>query len=253
MGVFARRLTTALLALVPLLLAAAELAAQGPSGGVPQGPTVLRVFTLRHRKAEEAALLIRPFLTENGTVTLQSKLNTLALRDSATAVERAAQAIASWDVPPRGVEISVTLLSASTDARKGTEKRNVSDTIAGVGEQLRNRFNFTDYQKLDSVVVQGIEGDAVAYAIGGSFRLEFLVDPSSDDSTIRLRNLILSRIRRDKEGRETKRDVLRTSINLQLAHTYICGIGKDEAGSDALILVFYANFRSSGPGIVGVR
>src|SRR5437773_1464795 len=78
---------------------------------------VLRVFTLRHRKAEEVALLVRPFLTENGSVILQPKLNTLSVRDTAEAIARVAEAIASYDVPPRSVEISVTLLKATSEKR----------------------------------------------------------------------------------------------------------------------------------------
>jgi hypothetical protein len=222
----------------------------------PTPATVLiRVFTLRYRRAEEVALLVRPLLTDEGSVILQPKLNTLTVRDSAPAVEKAAQAIASYDLPPRNVEISVTLLKASSEPRKAgpggpQERRPVSEVIAGVGEQLKKRFNFTDYQRLDSVVVQGTEGDNVAYAIGGQYRLAFLVDPSGDEKVIRLKDLSLERLRKDEKGRETRREILKTSINVQAGHTYICGIGKDESAADALFVVFEPRFRG-GPG--GIR
>jgi hypothetical protein len=221
----------------------------------PTPAVVIRVFTLRYRKAEEVALLVRPFLTESGSVILQPKLNTLTMRDVGSAVDRAAQAIASYDKPPRAVEIAVTLLKATSQARKAPEKdkHDVSEVIGGVGEQLKKRFNFTDYEKLDSVVMQGTEGDKVAYVIGGEYRLEFFVDPSGDDKVIRLKELSLERLRRDAAGRETRREILRTSINVQVSHTYIYGIGKDEAASDALFLVFYPSWRGPGPGITGVR
>src|SRR5512143_3670539 len=166
------RLRAPLAAALLLLVLSAELALAAPT-------VVIRVFTLRHRRAEEVALLVRPLLTDEGSVILQPKLNTLTVRDTAAAVEKAAQAIASYDLPPRNVEISVTLLKATSEPRRPgpgapPDRRPVSEAITGVGEQLKRRFNFTDYQRLDSVVVQGTEGDNVAYAIGGQYRLAFL-------------------------------------------------------------------------------
>ena len=216
-------------------------------------PQVIRVFTLKYKKADEVALLVRPLLTDSGSLVLQPKLNTLTVRDTSSAVERTAEAIASYDLPPRGVEIAVTLLKSSSEQKKTGEKRAVSDVIAGVGEQLKKRFNFTDYERLDSVVVQGTEGDKVGYVIGGEYRLEFLIESSTDDKVIRLKSLTLERLRRDAKGAETRREILRTSINVQVGHTYIYGVGKDEAASQALFLVFYPNWRGPGPGIAGVR
>ena len=230
-----------------LFVIGAQLAAAAP------GTVVIRVFTLRYRRAEEVALLVRPLLTDEGSVILQPKLNTLTVRDTAGAVDRAAQAIASYDLPPRAVEISVTLLKATSEPKRPgpggpVERRPVSEVITGVGEQLKKRFNYTDYQRLDSVVVQGTEGDSVAYAIGGQYRLAFLVDPSGDERLIRLKDLSLERLTKDDKGKETRREILKTSINVQAGHTYICGIGKDESACDALFVVFEPRFRGS-PGV----
>src|SRR5689334_21938617 len=93
---------------VLLLAEAGEMSAAPTPAAI-----VIRVFTLKYRKADEVALLVRPLLTENGSVILHPKLNTLTVRDTSAAVETVAQAVASYDIPPRGVEISVTLLKAS--------------------------------------------------------------------------------------------------------------------------------------------
>ena len=91
-------------------------------------------------------------------------------------------------------------------------------------------------------------GLLVAYAIGGDYRLAFLVDPSGSESVIRLKDLSLEKIRKDEKGTETRREILKTSINVQAGHTYICGIGRDESASAALFVVFEPRFRG-GPGI----
>lgn len=265
-----RKPRTALLAAAAVLLAVAfalpapaePRAAQrpGPSGAAGNASpapspeaSVVRVFTLQHRRADEAAAILRPLLTDAGSVLLQPKLNTITVRDRARAVENAARAIAAFDQPPRALSIAVTLLKATTEGTgREAPPRPVSEEIRGVGERLKRLFNLTSYAPLDTVVVQGIEGNSVAYVVGREFRLEFLLEPGTDDSIVRLKNLALSR-QRTEGGREVSRDLLRTTINIPLHQPYVLGIGKDESASGALFLVFVASPREPGPGILGVR
>lgn len=237
--------------LLAVLLVALALA---PAAAALQRPALVeRVFTLRHRKAEEAALLVRPLLSEGASVTLQARLNTLVVRDAAAVVERCAQAIQSFDLPPRAVAISVTLLKAGSTLGAPSGGPAVSEEIRGVGERLKKLFNFTAYTPLDALVLQGTEGDAVAYTIAAEYRLAFLLEPSADAAVVRLKDLTLERIRRDEKGRETRREILHTSINVPMGQTNVLGIGKDETASGALFLVFTAAPRLPGPGIGGVR
>ncbi|HEV8266957.1 MAG TPA: hypothetical protein VGR00_01940, partial [Thermoanaerobaculia bacterium] len=184
---------------------------------------------------------------------------TLTVRDVAPAVERTAQAISSYDVPPRAVSISIALLKASDDPAPPGAKREVSDEIRGVGERLKKLFKMTSFSRLDSVVVQGTEGDPIAYAIGGEYRLEFVIEGSREDAgkeaketTIRLKDVAFERIRRDEKGKDVRRELLKTSINVTVGQPFILGVGRDEAASGALFLVFDAAFLKRGPGI-GVR
>jgi hypothetical protein len=178
---------------------------------------------------------------------LEPKANALTVRDTAAAVERAAQVLQAYDVPLRGVDIAVTLLKATTDPR-AARKADVSEEIRGIGERLKKLFNVTDFTRLDSVVVQGVEGQRVAYVIGTNYRLQFLLDPSRDGHRLQLRDLSLEHVRRDG-GRETRGEILHTSINVNMGQTYILGVGKDEAAEGALFLVFFPSWRQAGPGI----
>lgn len=244
-------------ALLGLLFVLPFLGRDASAGGTPAAHTanpvmIERRFDLRFRRAEEAAILIRPMLSTSGSIVLQSRQNSLTVRDSSGVVERSAQAIAAYDVPPRAASISVTLLKASTEASPAA-RPTVSDEIRGVGERLKKLFNFTGYTPLDSVVVQGTEGDIVDYVIGGQYRLEFLVDSTADETMVRLKNLTLVRLRREPSGNEIRREILKTSLNIPVGQTYVLGIGRDEAAPGALFMVFYAAWRTTGPGIVGVR
>ena len=236
-------------ALAALLLGAGSSAAV--STPAPE-PDVVRVFTLNYRKAEEAFLLVRPLLTPRGSIVLQPGLNALTVRDTGRAVERAAQVVASFDVPPRGFAISVSLFRATSDPSSRTAPTPVSEQIRGVGARLRKLFNFTDYRSLDEVVLQGLEGEPVSWNLGGSYRIDFLMESGGGVDVVRLRNLVLSRVRRDERGRETVHDVARTSINLRMREPFVLGVGREEGGAAALFLVLSAAPVGPGPGIGGV-
>jgi hypothetical protein len=235
-------------ALVLALLA--PLAAAGvPPAPASQAPIVVKVFTLKHRKVEDVLPLLRPLLSDSGAVSaiLETNLNSLTVRGTSARVEQISRAIAAFDVPLRGINIAVTLLKSAAEKTR-SEKADVSQEIRGIGEKLKKLFNVTDFTRLDSVVVQGIEGERVAYVMGGGYRLEFLLDPSRDGTQLQLRDLSLERVRHDA-GREVRGEILRTSINVTLGQPYILGVGRDESAGDKLFLVFFASWRQPGPGI----
>lgn len=234
---------------VLLLVAGGAVASTAPS---PE-PDVVRVFTLRHRKAEEAFLVVRPLLTARGSLVLQPAANALTVRDAGRAVELAARAVESFDVPPRAFSVSVALYRAtSSPPQKGTPTP-VAEQLRGVGARLRKLFSFTDYTPLDEVVLQGLEGEVVSWNLGGSYRIEFLLEAGGGEEVARLRNLVLSRVRRDEKGRETARDVARTSINVKMREPFVLGVGREEGGAAALFLVLTAAPAGPGPGIGGLR
>lgn len=239
-------------ALIAFLMALAG-SARPPVAAVPE--VVVRVFALKHHSPEEALVVVRPILTDGASVVVQAKGNTLTVRDSAAAVERAARTLAQWDLPPRRIDLTVTLLRASTGGIRRSEEPDGADQIPGVGERLRKLFRFTEYARLDAAVVQGVEGQKVAYVLGGGYRLEFQIDPSPDPQQVRLKGLLFERIRRAPGPGvvELRSDILRTTINVALGQPYILAVGKDEAAAGALILVFNGKLAVPGPGIGGVN
>ncbi|MCM3878327.1 MAG: hypothetical protein NEA02_18155 [Thermoanaerobaculia bacterium] len=232
-------------------LGVAAVAGSGAlSAAGPPPQTVVKVFTLKYRKVEDALARLRPFLSDPGAVSavLETNLNSLTVRGTPARVERIAREVAAFDVPLRPIDIVVTLLKSAGEKTRGGEKADVSEEIRGIGERLKKLFNVTDFTRLDSVVVQGIEGQRIAYVMGGGYRLEFLVDPARDGTQVQLRDLSLERVRHEA-GREVRGEIVRTSINVNLGQPYILGVGRDESVGDKLFIVFFANWRRPGPGI----
>jgi hypothetical protein len=129
----------------------------------------------------------------------------------------------------------------------------IAEQLRGVGARLRKLFSFTDYTGVDEVVLQGLEGELVSWNVGGSYRIDFLLEAGNGDEIVRLRNLVLARVRRDEKGRETVRDVARTSINLRMREPFVLGVGREEGGAAALFLVLSASPAGPSPGIGGLR
>jgi hypothetical protein len=231
-----------------LLAALAVLGPLAPSAAGAPPVVVVRVFALKYRSADDALPLVRPLLSDAGSVMLEPRTNELTVRDTSASVERAAQAIAAYDIPLRGVDVAVTLLKATSDPKAAPSKTDVSEEIRGIGERLKKLFNVTDFTRLDSVVVRGMEGQRVAYVIGASYHLQFVLDPSRDGRRIQFRDLSLERVRREG-GKETRGEILHTTINVNMGQPYILGVGKDESAQGALFLVFFPEWRRAGPGI----
>ncbi len=211
---------------------------------------VVRVFTLKNRSADEALTIVKPLLSSAGSVMLEPRTNELTVRDTAASVEHAAQAIAAYDVPLRGVDVSVTLLKATHEARtpKKADPPADSGEVKGITEKLKRLFNVTDVTRVDSVVVRGMEGQRIACVIGGTYRLQFFLAPSPDAKRMQLRDLSLERVRREG-GSETYGGILRTSVNVSMGQHYILVVSKDEGVKDALFLALYTDWQRPGPGI----
>ena len=130
--------------------------------------------------------------------------------------------------------------------------RATLDALAIELDALQNLF-YADRRFKLLVVLQGLEGESVSWSLGGSYRIDFLMESAGSGDVVRLRNLVLSRVRRDEKGRETVHDVARTSVNLRVREPFVLGVGREEGGSAALFLVLSAAPVGPGPGIGGIR
>src|SRR4029078_9492694 len=90
----------------------------------------VRVFVLKYKRVEEAALLIRPHLSDSASVTLTQKLNAMTVTDREENLKTIAKVIADFDGPPRGFTFAIKLVRARTDAPAGTMAREIRGRCA---------------------------------------------------------------------------------------------------------------------------
>jgi hypothetical protein len=217
-----------LAALVILLLAPMAAGAE---------ETSVKVFILRYRRVEEAALLIRAHLSDAASVTLTQRLNAMTVTDREANLKVVAKILADFDVPPRGFTFAIKLVRARADVPAGS----MSQEIGGLGAKLKSLFQFNDYALIDSAVLRGVEGRRVECRLGEEYILSFGVGPAgagSDDLV--LGTFTLARIRKNEQGRAYMTTLYRAPMPITLNQTLVVGASREERSKTALILILLA-------------
>ncbi len=196
-------------------------------------PVGVKVFVLKYKRIEEATLLVRPLLSDSGSIVLTSKINALTITDRPSALNLISQALAQFDVPPQGYSIAVKLIRARADAPAG----DLSREIGGIGNKLREVFRFNDYSLIDSAVLGASEGETVSSLLGSEYRLRFRIEPAGQAPLVRLARFTLSRERALPGGRKFDIPVYRTTITAGLNQTMVVGASRERASNKALILI----------------
>jgi hypothetical protein len=206
----------------------------------------VRVYVLKHKRVEEAALLIRPHLSDSASITLTQRLNAMTVTDGAAKLDQIAKVLAAFDTPPRGFTFAVKLVRARADVPEGSIARE----IGGLGAKLKSMFQFNDYALIDSVVLRAAEGGRVDAQFGDEYLLSFTVRPSGAGNDLLLSPFSLSRVYKAsaKSGRSgaVLRPLLRSSMPVTLSQTLVIGASREEKSKTALILILHAQELPSG-------
>ena len=206
----------------------------------------VRVFVLKYKRVEEAALLIRPHLSDSASVTLAQRLNAMTVTDREENLKTIARVIGEFDSPPRGFTFVVKLVRARADVPAGT----IGQEIGGLGAKLKTMFQFKDYALIDSVLLRGVEGKPVSYRLGEEYVLTFSIGPAGSGDELLLSPFALSRLKRDEQGRINVVPLYRAAIPITLNQTLVVGASREEGSKNALILILLAQ-EMARPGFPG--
>lgn len=217
-----------LMIVLSLFTAAAFADAAGTSVSV-------RSFQFRYKQAENAAIVIKPLVSSDGSFSIQPSRNTLVVTDRPENLKNIAAAVAQYDKPARGVKISIRLVAAS----RQVSPAKVPDDLQDLSAKLSGVLRFNSFEKLGEIVAEGREGDPVITNVDSIYRAEFKIgeyDPLSD--SIRVGDFQLSRMQAGGNGQLTS--LLKTSLNLKVGQTVILGASRMPDSQRALMLVLVA-------------
>lgn len=221
----------ALLAGVP-----AGLASEDPP---PQVET--RVFLVKHRAVEEVALLVRPALGDQGSVTMQPRIKLVTVTDEPARLDQISRLIASFDIPPRHVHLAVSLLMG----RQEPDPEDRSPTMRaprmpGIDRDLRQALaltSWTDYSLLGSASFTAAEGEESTLSLGEDYRIRLKVGTvNPEQASTRFEQFALERRHVDDSGAEELRTIWDQVLNLRDNQLYVFGATRLEESRRAIFL-----------------
>jgi len=225
--------------LLIVVIVLAVLLPPAPLAADPDGLTS-RVFNLKYRNADDAYILVSPYLSPQGSIRSQPHQRTLTVVDTPDVVRHVETLIAGFDLPPRTVEVAVQLILASAEK---ASQAPAPPPIRGVIERL-NALNtrWSDYRLVGDARVLGTEGERSSIQVGDDYRVDFRIDPIDEGSrVIRFKPFELARRELTVEGNERYTPVLNTVLNLRDSQVFIVGASKMERSNRALFMTITAS------------
>lgn len=235
-------------------LALAWVACLAPAKGAESGssgdPVRARVFEVRHRALADAAELVSSVLSPDGEVKLQPRLKTLVVTDHVSVLDRVDSLLRGYDLPPRNVEVTLTLLLGS-DTREeeppgGVGPREIQREVRGVSETLGDFTRWTNYELLGSRSVIAVEGQVVTVGLSDEYRVTLVVGPvqppsaRSPQEVIRFSRLMLERLSSTEAGQGQATELYSTSVLLPAGKLLMVGAARGPESRKALFLTIRA-------------
>jgi hypothetical protein len=183
----------------------------GTQPAAAQEPTeeqvAARAFEVHYHPLADAADLIESLLSESGVITLHKRLSTLLVEDRTSILDRVEALLAGWDLPPRNVEITLTLFLGTElrgeDPQAPQADYGLSKEVRGVMEKLSNFMKWTTYEPLGSRSVIGTAGDTVVADLTDEFRVVLVLESvHRTHGTVKFEKLQLQRITLAEDGTE---------------------------------------------------
>lgn len=194
---------------------------------------VAKSFDLRHKDPEKVASVIKPLMTENGSVSMQPGRKLLVVTDTEEALSQIAAVIGQYDMPPRIYSVDLKLVSAGREANPQPVPKGMED----LAEKLSGVLRFNSFRRIGEISASGEEGDSSVVSFDG-YRASFdfgEYDPVS-------RTLRISEFRLDRTSGENadSTPLLKTSLNVGIGQTVILGAARQPNAGRALMIVVRA-------------
>ena len=232
--------TVPLLVFVVMALSGAPAAGQSTRGAEREENLQVYAYTLRHKPAGEALVLIRPLLSRRGTVELQPRNNTLVVRDTLAALGRIVPALRGYDRPPEDLRVKVMIVRADSRpvAAQGVEK-----LPAWLEDRLRELLRWDYYQVLAQAGLDTREGQRLAHELGELYGVSFRMGTLLQDERLKLHDFKLWR-----SGAANGKYLLEATLHLWLHKPKVVGLANSESSDHALMVVLTCERRPPASG-----
>src|SRR5688500_7313657 len=229
---------------VALVVALAALAgwAGGTSPAAAQSESeaaTLRIYSYRlvNQPAAEAIALVRPLMSQQGTVELQPPTNTIVIRDSLSALSRIVPGLRGFDHAVLPLRPEVRIVEAAHGGLWVPVEARPPEPLSS---RLRSLFRYDRYEVSARGGLDAREGEDVTYELGQGYVVNFRLGTLLADQRIRLNGLRIMRAVDDPEAKVspafTVRTLLNGNFNLWLDQTLVLTLTQSESSPRALMV-----------------
>lgn len=218
--------------LLCLALAAPAAAQKAGSSGADEHLQAY-AYTLRNKPAAEALVLIRPLLSQRGTVELQPGGNTLVVRDSLAALGRIVPTLRAYDRPAERLRLQVMIVRALSEPVDGPPGRSLPSWLE---DRLQALLRWDYYQILAEAGLDTREGEDLVHEVGGLYGLSFRVGTLHQDDRIKLHDFRIWRASPVSPA-GSEHPLLEATLNLWLEKPKVLGLANSESSDHALMVV----------------
>jgi hypothetical protein len=206
-----------------------------------------RSFEVRYRPLTDAVELVSAVLSEVGTVSLQPRLRRIVVQDRAEVLDRVAQVLEDFDLPPRNVEVSVSLF-LGTDRRDEEAGRlahppEVAEETRGIRETLGDFTKWTEFSPLGSRTITCVEGFPGTVYLADDYRVEFHVDSVQGEDRVTFDRFTLMKVVRTADGQERVVPHYDAAIHIPVGKELLVGAASGPDSSAALFLKLLVRVR----------
>lgn len=188
-------------------------------------------YTLRHKSASDALLLIRPYLTSRGTLELQPEGNTLVVRDTLAALGRIVPVLRSYDRPPQPLRMEVLVVRADNHPAPTERGRSLPRWLE---ERLRALLRWDFYRVLADSDLDTREGQAVTHEVGERYGVSFRMGSVEPGNRVKLHDFKVWQVDDDAGARDP---LVEATLNLWLDKPKVLGLADSESSDHALMVV----------------
>lgn len=216
--------------------------------GFAAEPLVARAYEVKFKSPADVAEIVAPILSADGQVSFQPRLKTITVVDRAGVHERIPGLLASFDLPPRTVDVTLALF-LGTDRREQEAGRTapvegLSRDVRGVAETLADFTKWNTYRSLGGRSVASAEGSRVEVELEDGYRASWTVEAvSGAEGALRLRGFTLERRSRAADGSETVQVVWRADVALVAGRAVVVGAAQNPESRRALFVSLQAKPR----------
>jgi hypothetical protein len=205
-----------------------------------------RAFAVKFKSLADAAEVVSPVLSADATVTLQPRLKTLTIQDRPAVLDRVGKLHESFDVPPRSVDVTLSLFLGTDRRDQGASKAApaapLTRDVRGVAETLSDFTKWNAYEPLGARSVTGTEGGRVTVGLSDEYRVSYDIEAVREQS-VKLSNFVLQRVTKGEDGREKVQDVYATVVVLPVGRMLMLGAAQNPESKRALFLALQAKPR----------